>query len=115
MFDFLKAILFNKRHITLTPENESEFSQYMLNRWLSFSNEGIAQIVNSTTNKLLLSTKQEQFDFLFNVIPKIITTRINYIKKTKKDKKEKEDVVVPEFYSKREYMQAMDLAQTLSK
>lgn len=114
MFDFLKAILFNKRHITLTTETESEFSQYMLNRWLSFSAPGIAHIVNTTTNRLLLTTKQEQFDFLFNIIPKMPSTRVDYVKKTKKDKKAKEEFFAPEFYSKREYKEAMDLAQDLS-
>lgn len=70
----------------------------MVNRWLSMYSPDVAALVNSTTNQWwsIFETKQEQYDFLFNLIGKNRFKKINYIKKTtkakKKAKSEEEDL-----------------------
>jgi len=62
--------------------------------------------VNETTNKYwnLFSDKSSQYNYIYSVLPKLKFKRLNYIKKTKKEKKkEEEKLILPEFYSEREY------------
>ena len=44
------------------------------------------------------------YNYIYSVFPKLKFKRLNYIKKTKKEKKkEEEKLIIPEFYSEREY------------
>lgn len=53
-------------------------------------------IVNNTTNWLypIFDTKQEQYAFLTDILPRVSRKRINYIKKKKTDSPQKSQLIV---------------------
>jgi hypothetical protein len=93
IFNYIDSVLFNKKKLNKINERETQFNLYMLNRWCSMYSPDLAQIINQTSNqfKEVLSLKQDQYDFCFNMFPKSKKRKIEYIKKQKNDKKE-EDV-----------------------
>lgn len=94
IFDYLDAILFNKQKPQTINESETQFSLYMVNRWITMYSTDSAKIVNETSNTYgsILGSKQDQFDFLFNIIPKQKNKRrIDYIKKNKEKNPETKD------------------------
>jgi len=101
MFKAIDRLLFKKGEID--GDTLSEFSPYMVTRYLSFYDKNLLTYANDTLNRYgnLFSDKVEQAEFFDNVIPKLKMKRISYVSK-KKEKVEKEEVRVPEFYSKRE-------------
>jgi hypothetical protein len=88
----------------------------MMNRWLSFYSPEMNNYVNSLYNRQLphLQTKQEQYDYYFNTLPTLRFKKINYIKKATKEADKKEDIILPEFLSKREYEKNVEFANSLS-
>ena len=92
IFNFIDSVLFTKKKLNTINEGETQFNLYMLNRWCSMYSSDIAQILNETTNKYgkLFQTKQEQYDFILNMLPRVKKKRLNYIKKVKEESK-KED------------------------
>ena len=88
IFNFIDSILFNKKKLNTINEGETQFNLYMLNRWSSMYSADIAQIINETTNVYgkTFSSKQEQYEFALNLLPKVKKKRINYIKKNKEEK-----------------------------
>jgi hypothetical protein len=117
IFDYINSILFTKKKIELNCDEESQFSLFMLNRWCSFYSKELANYVNQTTNTYagLYNLKQEQYDLIYNTAPKLKFKRIEYIKKVKKDKEEEDKIIVPEFISRKEYIQNVEFAKTLVK
>jgi len=118
VFDYIGSIINSKNKIELNCDDESQFSIYMINRWLSFYSNDVSNYVNETCNKYanLFSTKQEQYNFLYNVLPKLKFKKINYLKKLKKeDKEEKSVVYIPEFMSKAEYEKNLEFLNSLGK
>jgi len=94
IFDYVNAILHNKDgSIFSNVDDESTFNGYMINRWLSMYSPEIANMVNQTSNKYtnIFNTKQDYFNFYVSVFPQLKQKRINYIKKAKAEKEEKED------------------------
>ena len=93
IFNFIDSVLFNKKKLNTINEGETQFSLYMVNRWSSMYSPDLAQIINETTNRYgkMFETKQEQYEFAYNMFPKVKKNRINYIKKTKKDEIENEE------------------------
>ena len=89
IFNFIDSILFSKKKLNTINEGETEFNSYMVNRWCSMYSADITQIINETTNLYgkTFTTKQEQYEFVLNILPKVKKKRINYIKKNKEDKK----------------------------
>lgn len=84
IFDFLKGILFTKTPLPAhTVEDEKGFDLYMVNRWCSMVDGDSAKIINETTNRfgLVLGSKQDQYNFLKNVLPKYKFRKIEYIKR----------------------------------
>ena len=92
IFNFIDSVLFTKKKLNTINEGETQFNLYMLNRWCSMYSSDIAPILNETTNKYgkLFQTKQEQYDFILNMLPRVKKKRLNYIKKVKEEPK-KED------------------------
>jgi hypothetical protein len=88
IFNFIDSVLFNKKKLNTINEGESQFNYYMVNRWCSMYSPDIARILNETTNLYGKSfvTKQEQYEFVLNILPKVKKKRINYIKKNKEEK-----------------------------
>ena len=118
IFDYIGSIINTKKKIELNCDDESQFSIYMINRWLSFYSNDVSNYVNETCNKYanLFSTKQEQYDFLYHVLPKLKFKKINYLKKVKKeDKEEKEKPYIPEFMSRAEYERNLELLSIIGK
>jgi hypothetical protein len=87
IFDIIGSILVNKKQIELNLDNENEFNLYMTNRWLSMYSADVAGLINNTVNKWwnIFDNKQEQYNFLYHLMPKCRFKRINYIKKNKKE------------------------------
>ena len=95
-------------------EDESQFSQFLMNRWLSFYNPEVAQFINDATNKQLpCSDKSEMYELYFNLLPKLKFKRITYIKKTKKEPEKEALIIVSEFQSKKEYNNNVELMKEL--
>ena len=92
IFDIIGSILVNKKKIELNLDNEGEFNLYMTNRWLSMYSPTVAALLNDTVNKWwpIFETKQQQYDFLYHLMPKCRFKRIQYIKKNKKEKESKD-------------------------
>jgi|GEM_PF-1909365 len=71
--------------------DQSPVSPFIVNRWLSMADPTIAQMVNATTNRWLLTKNQNLSDpnfigsFFRTILPKI-TKKITYIKKSAKEK-----------------------------
>ena len=95
IFSYIDSVLFHKRKVNTINENETDFNLYMVNRWCSMYSADVSQIINETTNKYskVLNSKQEQYDFLFNFLPKYKKKRIDYIKKVKEEKTEENEEI----------------------
>ena len=108
IFQYINSLLYSKKKIDMNCDDETQFNQYMINRWTSMYSPEIASFINETSNKF--------WSLLYNLLPRLKYKKIQYIKKTKKDKKKKEDEpILPEFLSKREYKLYVDLETTINK
>ena len=116
IFDYLNSILFTKSKLELNCDDESQFSLFMINRWASFYSKDIANYINETSNMYIgvHTSKQDQCNFIQNIIPKLKFKRLSYIKKTKKDDKE-EAIIIPEFCSQREYKNNVEFETLIHK
>ena len=98
IFDYVHAVLHSKdKEIFSNVDDESTFSSYMVNRWISMYSPEMANLVNQTTNKYtaIFNTKQDHFNFFVSVFPRLKQKRINYVKKAKAEKEKKEDEKIP--------------------
>ena len=97
IFNYIDSVLFTKQKLNKLNEDETQFNLYMLNRWCSMYSPDLAQIINETTNKKteFLALKQDQYNYLFNILPKVKKKRINYNKKVKiEEEKEDENISI---------------------
>jgi len=121
IFNYIDSVLFTKEKLNKLNEDETQFNLYMLNRWCSMYSADMAQIINETTNrqKESFTLKQEQYNFIFNLLPKVKKKKINYIKKIKsEEKKEDENIpIVAKFLeiSQREAKEYIDLYKEVFK
>jgi len=83
IFDIIADILFTKKKSTLINiDNESTFSPFMLNRWISmYSN--ILAIRCNILNKFISFNKQTAYTLFFNIFEKVPQKKITYYKKNK--------------------------------
>jgi hypothetical protein len=88
IFNFIDSVLFNKKKLNTINEGETQFNYYMVARWCSMYSPDICEILNETSNLYgkTFSSKQEQYEFLLNLLPKVKKKRINYLKKNKEEK-----------------------------
>ena len=89
IFDYINSILFSKKKIDINIEDNS-FILYLFNRWVSMSSPELCYYVNEVLNKRiynLFPTIVEQYNYVYNVIPKLKYNKINYIKKPIKQEK----------------------------
>jgi hypothetical protein len=116
IFDYLNSLFYSKKQIDLNCDDESQFSMFMVNRWGSFYSKEIANYINQTSNRYgsVFLDKQDQYIFLYHLMPHLKFKKINYIKKTKKEDEEVKKVI-PEFMSLKEYKQNVEFVNTLSK
>jgi hypothetical protein len=114
IFNYIDSIIHNKRKLDLINESETQFNLYMINRWCSMANTDIVDIINQVGNKYgkIFESKQEQYNFIFNLYPKIKKKKIEYIKKQKEEKEENSNIkLLAESYelSQREIKNLIDL------
>ena len=96
IFNFINDILFKKKGDLLdNVDSESGFNLYMLNRWTSMYSTTIATIINLTTNRYysIFDTKQEHYNFMLKMLPKVKPRRIHYIKKKSKTSDDTKEVI----------------------
>lgn len=104
MFDTIKYFLFEEKNQDLDYELVDGFNPFYTTKTLSFFKDGqYAQYINDTLNLYgnIFESKEEQFKFYENIIPKHKRKqRLDYIKRNKSETEIEE--VSPEFYSKKE-------------
>jgi hypothetical protein len=92
MFDYLNSILYKKSDIDFNTVNEDkEFQPFLVQRWCSMYSPAISNVINETTNRYwkVYGNNSEWYATLNSIIPACKYKRINYLKKTKKDIKNK--------------------------
>ena len=89
IFDFLNNITHEKSKKELDISDQTLYSPYIINRFLSQYNKDVCYIINHTVNKHCDGNLDKEFHykFLTNVLPKLKKKFIRYIKKKKEDKK----------------------------
>jgi hypothetical protein len=90
IFDFISSVLFTKEKNCLqTVDQESEFSPYMLNRWVIMYSPSVA-VFSNILNKYLsvFESKTDLYNLFVGVLPQVKSKRITYIKKVKQEKVE---------------------------
>jgi len=94
IFTYIDSLIFTKKKIEEVPDEENQFTMYMANRWISMHSCICAQIINESTNRYWsnLQVKKDQYNFMYNLLPKMKRTRLNYIKKVKEKLDENSDV-----------------------
>lgn len=98
IFDCLNDILFTKRgNLLQNVDDETNFNQYMINRWCSMYSTSMATMVNNTVNWLYsaFETKQQYYRFVLSVFPRVKQKRIHYIKKSKPTDTEEQPDNIP--------------------
>lgn len=94
IFNFIDSVIHNKHKLDNLNEDETQFNLYMLDRWCSMANIDLVDIINETGNKYgkIFESKQDQYNFLYNLYPKIKKKKIEYIKKVKEKKEDNSDI-----------------------
>lgn len=116
LFDYLKAITVNKDE-TLPLD---DYSPFLISRWISFINPATANMLNCTVNQLGSIDKRIHYKLMLSVIPKSkFFKKINYLKKAKKEKDDKEQEKIKQFaecneISVRELEQMIEMTEKLS-
>lgn len=110
-FKTTNHLLFEKKKGELDVELLESFNPYIVTKSLSFLGMEVVEFTNDTLNVYgnIFETKEDKFKFFENMIPKTKKRKIDYIKRPKPEIKE--DVMIPEFYSKRE----LDILDTYFK
>jgi hypothetical protein len=90
IFDIISDIAFAKKTRYLDScEDESAFSPYLTNRWLSMYSPLLAKTSNIINKYLMVfDDKQSLYKLFLNSFPKVTSKRINYFKKNKIEKEE---------------------------
>jgi hypothetical protein len=93
IFNYVDSILFDKQHLDDVKYDESQYGNYMVNRWCSMCTTDSAEIINETTNKYwsVMTQRQDHYEFLLNLMPTQRRKRLSYIKKIKEDVDKKTD------------------------
>lgn len=88
IFDFLKDILFLKTKVSFSNvDNESTFSPFMINRWISMYSNQLALRCNILNKYYAFSPhKTDVFNLFLHFLPKVAQRKITYFKKIKEEK-----------------------------
>ena len=88
-FNTLNDILFYKKGNQLSNvDNYNDFSPFLVNRWVSMYSPNMCNIVNDTMNRYhsLFDDKRQMYRLYLNLLPRVSSKYIRYIKKKKVDK-----------------------------
>ena len=93
IFDIISNILFKKQNNCLsTVDQESNFQPYIVNRWLSMYSPVIAKHSNILNKYLsIFDNKKDLLTLFAAVFPKMPFKKIDYIKKVKENKIDKDE------------------------
>lgn len=103
MFTTVNYLLHEKRKPELDPELLGNFNPFITKKSFSFYNNGqFCNYINDTLNVYsgIFKSREAEFRFFENLIPRLSRRKSEYIKRVKKDPVEMPSV--PEFYSRRE-------------
>ena len=92
IFDVIKDILFTKKRTCLnTVDEEGDFVPFLVNRWLSMYSPQVA-LTSNIINKYLgiFDNKRDLYALFMAFFPRVPAKKINYIKKVKESKDNKE-------------------------
>ena len=90
IFDYLKDIIVTKRGNL----QMDQYVPFLVNRWLSFINPTICEIINQVNSKMLLEDKELHYKTMISLFPKMkYCPRINYIKKVKEEQQETDKTI----------------------
>lgn len=107
MFRAINYLLYEKNKKELDVEILDSFNPFFVTKAFSFYAGGeYCDYINDTLNKYsgIFKTKEEQFKFFDNIIPKVKRRGNEYIKSLKKEKEQDLKIHIPEFLSKRELL-----------
>jgi hypothetical protein len=90
IFDFISDIIFyKKKNCLATVDDESSFTPYLVNRWLSMYSTQVAKTSNILNKYLgIFESKAELYSLFVALIPKSPNKKINYFKRKKEEVKE---------------------------
>lgn len=89
IFDYLKDILVTKSG-TMPLDS---YVPFVINRFLSFINPQVCQIINELNSKTLLENKEIHYKTAITLFPKMsYIPRIDYVKKVKEEAEEDKDL-----------------------
>jgi len=123
IFDFISNILFTKKEKSIdNVDNESAFSPFLVNRWLSMHSPNVA-IISNLINKYigLYDDKNMIYALFYALFPRCPFKKINYFKKTKDTLETNKDldiikkVAFAKELSIREIKEYVDLNDSLTK
>ena len=87
IFDIIGDLLYNKKGILQTVDQESEFQPYIVNRWLSMHSTYVAKHANIVGKYFsTFDNKRDLYNLFKAVFPKVPYKKISYIKKIKENK-----------------------------
>lgn len=95
IFDFIADIIsFKKKSCLSTIDDESLFSPYLINRWLSMYSPAVAKVSNSLNKYLgIFDSKSDLYSLFIAAFPKLPNKKISYFKRKKEENKEKDEKI----------------------
>ncbi len=117
LFDYINSILYKSKLNEKIHSTNTEYNQYLINRWLSMYSPDVANVVNATVNVYgFVLEKHEHYEFLLNLLNRCKSKKINYIKKSKSEKEEDDIEEFSQHYeiSKREVKEMIDLLKEVT-
>lgn len=95
IFNYISNILFTKKQPTISLfDQQSDYQPFLINRWCSMLNKSTCNLINVTVNTMyqVFESKHDHYKFLHYIVPRNHFTRINYIKKDKKQQDDQQSV-----------------------
>jgi len=95
IFDLIGGILFTKKkNLINTCDEESQFSPYLVNRWLSMYSPETAKTSNVINKYIgIFDNKLDLYNFFVAIFPRVRSKRIQYFKKNKKEEVEEDKTI----------------------
>ena len=118
IFDFISDILFTKKKNLFTVEDESEFSPYLVNRWISMYSNLTVNTCNILNKYLgIFESKRDLYNLFYNSFSRVPYKKISYFKR-KKIEQDKNDniplIAAAKGLSQREIKDYIHTLQTIN-
>ena len=93
IFTYIDSLLFDKSYKSSVNYEETQYNNFMVNRWCSMYSTDISEIINQTVNRTWsqVVSKEDHYKFLLYLLPKQKRRKIEYLKKIKAVPVKKED------------------------